>query len=82
MRTRRRLRPSSLATSLDRERLAITRRMVDEAMITYPSLPRFPEIEDAGWSAIRDCLLRVHDPAEAVAVIQAAAETVLGSGGG
>ncbi|MGO9195523.1 MAG: extracellular solute-binding protein [Acidimicrobiales bacterium] len=67
---------------LDRERLAITRRMVDEAMITYPSLARFPEIEDAGWSAIRDCLLRVHDPAEAVAVIQAAAETVLGSGGG
>ena len=25
-------------------------------MITYPPLVRFPEIEDAGWSAIRDAL--------------------------
>ncbi len=67
---------------LDRERLAITRRMVDEAMITYPSLARFPEIEDAGWSAVRDCLLGTHSAADAAAVIQAAAEAVLGSGRG
>lgn len=64
---------------LDRERLAITRRMVDEAMITYPSLARFPEIEDAGWSAIRACFLGLHGPVKAAKAIQRAAEVVLRS---
>lgn len=62
---------------VDRARLAITRQMVDEAMITYPPLARFPEIEDAGWSAIRDALLGRCSPAEAAQAIQAAAEQVL-----
>lgn len=41
---------------IDRQRLEMTRRTIDDAMITYPPLERFPEIEDAGWSAIRDAL--------------------------
>ena len=46
-------------------------------MITYPPLARFPEIEDAGWSAIRDALRGRHSPAAAARAIQAAAEQVL-----
>ena len=60
----------------DRRRLGITRQMIDDAMITYPPLVRFPEIEDAGWSAIRDALRGVHSPAAAARAIQAAAERI------
>jgi len=67
-----------VATSpLDAARLEVTAHTVDEAMITYPPLIRFPEIEDAGWSAIHDVLLGRSAPADAVAALQAAAETVL-----
>jgi multiple sugar transport system substrate-binding protein len=64
-------------SDVDRRRLEITRRTIDDAMITYPPLPRFPEIEDAGWSAIRDALRGRHSPAMAARAIQAAAEQVL-----
>ncbi len=64
--------------TIDRRRLEITRQTIDEAMITYPPLERFPEIEDAGWSAIRDALRGVHSPADAARAIQSAAEAVLG----
>jgi len=62
---------------LDRRRLAITREMIDNAMISYPPLARFPEIEDAGWSAIRAALRGQCSPADATAAIQAAAVSVL-----
>jgi multiple sugar transport system substrate-binding protein len=62
---------------VDRQRLEITRRTIDEAMITYPPLARFPEIEDAGWSAIRDALRGELSPTAAARGIQAAAEAVL-----
>ncbi|MGZ4678201.1 MAG: ABC transporter substrate-binding protein [Acidimicrobiia bacterium] len=61
----------------DRRRLEITRSTIDDAMITYPALARFPEIEDAGWSAIRDALLGRSTPSLAAAEIQAAAAAVL-----
>jgi len=38
---------------------------------------RFPEIEDAGWSAIRDALTGRCTPSEATRAIQAAAHEVL-----
>ena len=66
------------ASELDRRRLEITRQMIDEAMITYPSLARFPEVEDAGWSAIREALRGRLTPGEAIQHVQAAAERVLG----
>jgi multiple sugar transport system substrate-binding protein len=65
------------SNAVDRQRLEITRRTIDEAMITYPPLARFPEIEDAGWSAIRDALRGELSPAAAARAIQAAAEAVL-----
>ena len=55
----------------------ITRQTIDEAMITYPPLARFPEIEDAGWSAIHDALRGVRTPATAAHAIQSAAEQIL-----
>ena len=61
----------------DRRRLAITRQTIEEAMITYPPLARFPEIEDAGWSAIHDALLGDVSPADAVSRIQHSAQTIL-----
>ena len=69
------VRPTS---ATDERRLELTRQMIDEAMITYPPLARFPEIEDAGWSAIRDALLGRRSCAEATEAIQAVAERVLG----
>ena len=63
--------------AVDRRRLEITRQMIDEGMITYPPLVRFPEIEDAGWSAIRDALRGLHSPAAAARAIQSAAEHIL-----
>jgi hypothetical protein len=62
---------------IDRRRLEITRRMIDDAMITYPPLDRFPEIEDAGWSAIQDALRGLHSSAAAARAIQSAAEQIL-----
>ena len=61
----------------DRRRLELTRRAIAEQMITYPPLSRFPEIEDAGWSAIREALLGERTPAEAVREVQKTAERVL-----
>jgi ABC-type glycerol-3-phosphate transport system substrate-binding protein len=62
---------------LDRRRLEITREMITDAMIGYPPLVRFPAIEDAGWSAIREALRGRRTAAQAVAAIQASAVAVL-----
>ncbi len=62
---------------IDRRRLEITRQMIDDAMITYPPLVRFPEIEDAGWSAIRDALRGQCSPAAAARAIQSVSEQIL-----
>jgi hypothetical protein len=62
---------------VDAERLAITRRTIAEAMITYPALTRFPEVEDAGWSAINAALRGESSPRDAVEQIQRAAEEAL-----
>jgi multiple sugar transport system substrate-binding protein len=61
----------------DAARLAITRDTIENGMITYPPLVRFPEVEDAGWGAIHDALRGELSPAAAVASIQHAAESVL-----
>jgi multiple sugar transport system substrate-binding protein len=61
----------------DARRLEITRATIDAAMITYPALVRFPEIEDAGWSAIRDAIVGRADARTATTEIQRAAEAVL-----
>jgi multiple sugar transport system substrate-binding protein len=61
----------------DKARLAITRDTIENGMITYPPLVRFPEVEDAGWSAIHDALRGELSPAAAVASMQHAAESVL-----
>ena len=61
----------------DAQRLAITRRTIEEAMITYPPLARFPEIEDAGWGAINAALRGALSPEDAVQRIQQAAEEAL-----
>ena len=65
------------ADATDERRLALTRETIATAMITYPSLPRFPEVEDAGWSAINAALRGEVDAETAVANIQRAAEEAL-----
>jgi len=62
---------------VDNERLSITKATIAEAMLTYPPLTRFPEVEDAGWSAIHDALTGEIDADDAVTRMQAAAEEVL-----
>ncbi|MEY2591672.1 MAG: multiple sugar transport system substrate-binding protein [Acidimicrobiaceae bacterium] len=61
----------------DAARLAIIRDTIEHGMITYPPLVRFPEVEDAGWGAINAALRNEVSPADAVARIQQAAESVL-----
>jgi multiple sugar transport system substrate-binding protein len=64
----------------DARRLAVTRDTIANAMITYPPLARFPEVEDAGWTAINAALRGGLDPKTAVGEIQRAAEEALGAG--
>ena len=62
---------------VDSARLDITRRTIDDAMITYPALARFPEVEDGGWSAINAAIRGELAPVQAVDAIQIAAERAL-----
>lgn len=61
----------------DRRRLDLTRNAIADQMITYPSLDRFPEIEDAGWSALREALAGRLDAKDAVRAVQRSADAVL-----
>jgi multiple sugar transport system substrate-binding protein len=62
---------------VDRERLAVTRRMIDEAMITFPPLEHFDRVEDAGWPPINAALRGELSAAAAARAIQIATETAL-----
>lgn len=62
---------------VDFDRLRITARTIEEAMITYPPHPLFPEVEDAGWRAINEALRGLRTPADAVAEIQRRAVDIL-----
>jgi multiple sugar transport system substrate-binding protein len=61
----------------DRQRLAITTATIEQAMITYPPHPRFPEVEDAGWQAINDALRGQRTARNAVLEIQHCAERAI-----
>jgi multiple sugar transport system substrate-binding protein len=65
------------ADATDARRLEITRETIANAMITYPPLVRFPEVEDAGWGAINAALRGEIDAKTAVEQIQQAAEEAL-----
>ncbi len=65
------------ANDLDRRRLAITRSTIAESMITYPALPNFPALEDAGWKAINAALRGALTPRVAAQSIQSQAERIL-----
>ena len=65
------------ADEVDARRLALTRDVIATGMLTYPSLERFPAIEDAGWQAINEALRGECDPASVPGRIQAAALSVL-----
>jgi multiple sugar transport system substrate-binding protein len=64
----------------DAARWSATRATIDTAMLTYPPLVRFPEVEDAGWGAIHEALLGRLTAEGAVAQMQAAAEAALRRG--
>jgi multiple sugar transport system substrate-binding protein len=66
------------ANEIDARRLEITRDTIANAMITYPPLERFPEVEDAGWHAINGALRGELSPRDAVASVQLAAQRALG----
>ncbi len=65
-------------SEVDAERLAITADTIQQAMITYPPHPRFPEVEDAGWLAINEALRGTCSPRHAVQQVQRRAEEALG----
>jgi multiple sugar transport system substrate-binding protein len=63
--------------AIDQARLTITRATIADAMITYPPHPRFPELEDAGWSAIRNAIRGEVTTRAALEHVQAVADAVL-----
>jgi ABC-type glycerol-3-phosphate transport system substrate-binding protein len=65
---------------IDHQRLAITRETINQAMITYPSHVRFPEVEDAGWILINETLRGLRSPQDAIQTMQTFAEKVLTTG--
>ena len=50
---------------IDQQRLTITRETITQAMITYPSHIRFPEVEDAGWMLMNETLRGLRSPQDA-----------------
>jgi multiple sugar transport system substrate-binding protein len=62
---------------VDAERLAVTRATIETAMLTYPPLERFPEVEDAAWGALHDAIVGRIDAPAAVERMQAAAIAAL-----
>ena len=66
----------SPVNDIDQQRLAITRETINEAMITYPSHVRFPEVEDAGWVLINETLRGLRSPQDAIQTLQTVAEKV------
>lgn len=62
---------------VDAARLEITRATIEDGMLTYPPLERFPEIEDAAWAALHDVLTGALGDDEAIARMQRSAEDVL-----
>ncbi|MDQ3107014.1 MAG: extracellular solute-binding protein [Actinomycetota bacterium] len=64
---------------VDERRLALTRATIAGGMLTYPSLERFPFVEDAGWQAINEALRGIRRPDEVPALVQRAAEGALSS---
>jgi multiple sugar transport system substrate-binding protein len=62
---------------IDAKRLAITRDTIANAMITYPALERFPDVEDAGWRSINAALRGEMTADDAVEATQREAERVL-----
>jgi multiple sugar transport system substrate-binding protein len=63
---------------VDAERLAITRATIADAMLTYPPLVRFPQVEDAAWGALHQALVGQLSATAAVEQMQVAAEEILG----
>ena len=61
----------------DSRRLEITRGTIANSMITYPSLPYFPEIESAGWKGINEAIRGMVSPQQAARNIQRKAEQVV-----
>ncbi|MFM7534307.1 MAG: ABC transporter substrate-binding protein [Acidimicrobiales bacterium] len=61
------------ADAVDAARWDVLRRTIADGMITYPPLNRFPEIEDACWSTIRDVLVGRTALGDALGIMQAAA---------
>jgi multiple sugar transport system substrate-binding protein len=66
----------SPVNDIDQQRLAITRETINQAMITYPSHVRFPEVEDAGWILINETLRGLRSPQDAIQTLQTIAEKV------
>ncbi|MDQ2648828.1 MAG: extracellular solute-binding protein [Actinomycetota bacterium] len=65
------------ADEVDDQRWTVTRATIADAMLTYPPLVRFPEVEDAGWGALHDAIRGACTAAEAVDRMQVAAAGIL-----
>ncbi len=66
------------ANDIDRRRLEITASTIASSMITYPPLPYFPEIEEAGWREINKAICGVQSPAQTASNIQTRANRIVG----
>ena len=68
---------AAVTDEIDARRRAILAATIADGMLTYPPMERFPEIEDAGWSAIHALLLGESTVEQAARAMQHAAERVV-----
>ncbi len=66
-------------SDVDARRIQITQETIAGSMITYPSLERFPLVEDAGWRAIHAAIRGRSSAADTVRQMQDAAVDALGA---
>lgn len=61
---------------IDADRFAVGDATISDSMISYPPMPRFPQLEDIAAAVLTATLLGHRTPAEATAVIRKATEFV------
>jgi multiple sugar transport system substrate-binding protein len=69
--------PIPVSSERDTRRADLLRATVAQDMLTFPPLPGYPEIEDAGWRSLRAALVGEASVDEALTRVQAEAERVL-----
>lgn len=76
--TLQRLQDSLAPGSLAARRLALLRATVDEDLLMFPKLPRYPLVEDGLWPVVQSAIVGELEVGETAALLRNKAEAILG----